>query len=181
MIDKKIIFLIGWIIVLVSVILIIISFNPIQAQECVFTSMLEKSWVMFGERPAVMGFVINCDDNIEYQKKDTVYIRILDVDGNVVDDNWKASKDTARTKNDNPTQYIFNDQVYRGGSQGNADISQAKTVHIQKNMYFEYLPQINSIDFEHRGFYWIEVTYNNEVKMVHFITLDPEIWYEDEQ
>ena len=160
-----------------------VSVTDANAEECVFTSSITKSWVMFGERAGLQGFVINCDSNIDYWKQDTVYIRILDNEGNLVTDKSGGfNSDTKPSKTDQltPEKYVYNDQVYRGGSQGNADVSEGETVTIHKNMYFSYMPQINSLDFEHRGLYWAEITYNDKVNMVNFITLDPAKLYEDE-
>lgn len=143
-----------------------------EKNECVFTANIEKSWVIFLERPWVTGTVYNCDESIEYQKKDTVYIRILDINGIVIDDGWKPK---ARDNPiETPNKYIFNDQVYRGGSQGNADVTGDKVIYIRENQYFFYMPQIHSLDFEHRGIYQIELTYNNEQRTIWFAALDPE-------
>ena len=167
-----------------SIIAIIISVNEsygeIDNQECVFSADIEKSWIMFGERPWVTGFIVNCDDGIQYHLKDTVYVRILNINGDVIQDSWKPKKDTARTQHNNPSKYIFNDQVYRGGAQVNADVSKAETIHINKNQYFFYLPQIQELDFDHRGIYQIELTYNKQIKTIWFAVLDPDKWWQDE-
>jgi len=156
-------------------------FIPAFAQEtqeendCIFTSYLEKSWVFFQERPWVTGSVINCDDGIQYHLKDTVYVRILDINGDLVDDNWipKARHNVA--EDGKPQKYVFNDSVYRGGGiGGNADVSQVEVIHIRENQYFFYMPQIHSIDFEHRGIYQIELTYNTHINTIWFAVLDPE-------
>lgn len=154
--------------------------NPEEGESCIFTAYIQKSWVKFQERPWVTGWVYNCDDGIEYQLKDTVYVRVLDINGNIIEDDWKAGKNTARSEHSNPTKYIFNDQVYRGGAQGNADTTETETIHISKNQYFFYMPQIHSIDFEHRGIYQIELTYNKEVRTIWFAVFDPDKWWQDE-
>ncbi len=123
--------------------LIIPVFAQETQEECIFTSHLEKSWIFFQERPWVTGSMINCDDGIQYHLKDTVYIRILDINGDLI-----------------------------GG--GNADVSQVEVIHIRENQYFFYMPQIHSIDFEHRGIYQIELTYNNHTNTIWFAVLDPE-------
>jgi len=41
------------------------------------------------------------------------------------------------------------------------------------------MPQIHSLDFEHRGLYQIEITYNEEVRTVWFAVFDPDKWYQD--
>ena len=143
-----------------------------NAEECIFTAYIEKSWVTFRERPWVIGTVYNCDESIEYQKKDTLYIRILDINGDVIDDGWKP--EARANPVETPNKYIFNDQVYRGGSQGNADVTGDKVIYIRENQYFFYMPQIHSLDFEHRGIYQIELTYNNEKRIILFAVLDPE-------
>lgn len=152
---------------------------PIEEQGCIFSADIEKSWVFFQERPWVSGDVYNCDESIQYQLKDTVYVRILDINGDLVDDDWKDNRNTVN-EDDTPTKYIFNDQVYRGGAQGNADTTETETIYIKENQYFFYMPQIHSLDFEHRGFYQIELTYNKEVRTIWFVVLDPDKWYQDE-
>lgn len=142
--------------------------------ECIFTANIEKSWVFFTERPWVIGSVVNCDDGILYHQVDSVYVRILDINGDVIDDHWKANHDTARTEFDKPTKYIFNDNVYRGGGIGmNADVSGLKTIHIKPNQYFFYMPQINSVDFDSMGVYTIELTYGNYIRTINFAVLNP--------
>lgn len=143
-----------------------------QQDECIFTSYLEKSWIQFQERPWVTGSVINCDEGIENHKRDSVYIRILDINGDVVDDGWKP--EARANPVETPNKYIFNDQVYRGGSQGNADVTNEKVIYIRDNQYFLYLPQIHSIDFEHRGVYQIELTYGVHTNTIWFAVLDPD-------
>jgi len=150
-----------------------------ESQDCMFTAYLEKSWIKFQERPWVTGWVYNCDEGIQYQLKDTVYVRILDINGDIIEDDWKARKDTAKTQNNNPTKYIFNDNVYRGGSHGGTENTEDKVIYLRENQYFFYMPQIHSIDFEHRGIYQIELTYNNEVRTIWFAVLDPDKWYQD--
>ena len=178
----------GMIFLIVSIILLIPSMvyashetepNLEEDESCIFTGYIQKSWIKFTESPWVTGWVINCDEGIQYQLKDTVYVRILDINGDLVEDDWKARKDTAKTESSNPTKYIFNDQVYRGGAQGNADVSEAETIYISENQYFFYIPQINEIDFEHRGIYQIELTYNKEIRIIWFAVLDPDKRYQD--
>jgi len=69
--------------------------------------------------------------------------------------------------------------VYRGGAQGNADVTEAETVYIRENQYFFYMPQIHSIDFEHRGIYQIELKYGEHVRTVWFAVFDPDKWWQD--
>lgn len=149
--------------------------NMVFAEEddCIFTAYIEKSWVFFQERPWVTGFVINCDEEIQYHLKDFVYIRILDINGDLVDDNYYDNRDTRRTSA--PEKYVFNDSVYRGGGLGgNADTTHAETIYIKENQYFFYMPQIHSIDFEHRGIYQIELKYGDHIRTVWFAVLDPD-------
>lgn len=174
--------------------LFIPAFADQESQDCVFTAHIEKSWVFFQDRPWVTGSVINCDDKIDPYKKDFVYMRILDINGDVVEDNlimntktklpvvssdlptalqgWKP--DVIATRPPAPAKYVFSEDVYRGGFRGNADVSQVEVIHIRLNQYFLYLPQIHSIDFEHRGIYQIELSYGNHINTIWFAVLDPD-------
>lgn len=151
-----------------------------QKGECVFTSHLEKSFIYFQERPWVLGYVSNCDDGIENHKKDFVYMRILDVNGDLLDDKW-IPEARHTVKGDQPPQkYVFNDSVYRGGGLGgNADVSGKDVVHISPDHYFFYMPQIHSIDFEHMGVYQLELTYGNYTNIIPFAVLDPNCWWKN--
>jgi len=152
--------------------------NLEEDESCIFTAYIEKSWVKFQERPWVTGWVYNCDEGIPYHLKDTVYVRILDINGDLIEDDWKDNKNSIKSKN-HPTKYIFNDQVYRGGARGASDNTEAETIYIKENQYFFYMPQIHSIDFEHRGLYQIELTYNKEVRTIWFAVFDPDKYWQD--
>lgn len=156
--------------------------NPIDEQSCLFTAYIEKSWIFFQDHPWVTGSVINCDGGIENHKKDFVYVRILDINGDLVDDKWIPEARHNVAEDEMPQKYVFNDSVYRGGGLGgNADVSFDKVIHIRENQYFFYMPQIHSIDFEHRGIYQIELTYGNHIRYIWFAVLDPSIWWEDDE
>lgn len=154
------------------------GYGPEQIKECVFTADIEKSWVFFTERPWVTGWITDCDSN-KYWEKDRVFVRILDINGALVEDTWKPSDPT--NKVEIVSQYIFTEHVYRAGSfTGNANVEKVEVVHIEPNQYFFYMPQINSIDFEHRGVYQIELTYGEHVRTIWFASLSPDIpWYLD--
>lgn len=155
-----------------------LTINESFADECIFTANIEKTWVNFGDRPYVFGTVKNCDSNDIY-KKDFVFVKILDEDGNLVDDKWQPDKVTAKTNK--PTKYAWNDNVYRGGGLGmNADVSEERTIYIDKDTYFFYMPQITQIDFKHRGVYQLEVKYGDHTIFVNFATLSPDIFYATE-
>ncbi len=150
----------------------------IQQDGCIFTSWIEKSWVLFQERPWVSGFVYNCDDGIDYYLKDFVHVRILDIDGNLVDDNYYYNKMIRKTIT--PEKYVFSDLVYREGSfTGNVNVEKVEVVYIKPNQYFFYMPQIHSIDFEHRGIYQIELSYGNHVNTIWFAVFDPGKFWQD--
>ena len=173
------------IIAVFGIVTILISFNQSFAEEeeqkCIFTAHIEKSWVFFPDRPWVTGSVINCDSN-EYHEKDRVFVRILNINGDLVEDNWLPDHTTTRSID--PEKYIFTDHVYRKGSYtGNYELGlHGGTISIRPNQYFFYLPQIHSIDFDHRGIYQIELTYGNHVRTVWFATFSPDIsWKDDEK
>lgn len=148
-------------------------------EECEFTADIEKSWVFFTERPWVTGYVYNCDSN-EYHEKDTVFVRILDINGDLVEDGWKPQKNTGKQL---PlvTKYVFNQDVYRGGFRGNANVEGIDVVHIRTNQYFFYMPQIHSIDFDHKGVYQIELTYGDHVRTIWFASLNPDLPIHEEE
>ncbi|MCZ6583061.1 MAG: hypothetical protein O6761_07830 [Thaumarchaeota archaeon] len=155
------------------------GYGPEQTKECEFTAYIEKSWVFFTERPWVTGFVSDCDSN-EYHEKDRVFVRVLDINGDLVEDNWLPKNPT--NKVEIVSQYVFTEHVYRAGSfTGNANVEKVEVVHIKPNQYFFYMPQINSVDFEHRGVYQIELTYGDHVRTIWFASLSPDIpWYLDQ-
>ena len=116
--------------------LVLLFLIPAQAEEsdeCIFTGFIQKSWVMFGERPWVTGFVINCDDdNIEYHLKDFVHWQIKDANGDpVIEEIYnrqmsESRKEKYRQEYDY-TKYKGIDDVYRGyGVAGaNADTTES--------------------------------------------------------
>ncbi len=154
-------------------------------EQCVFTGHIQKSWATFGERPWITGFVYNCDDNIEYHLKDFVHWQINHLDGKPVDGGYMTWKPIASERtlveSERPSKYKGIDDVFRGyGIKGaNADTTEAKTYYLHKNQYFFYLPQIHSIDFEHRGIYYVEISYGNHIEKVYFAVLDPNKWWQD--
>lgn len=149
------------------------GYGPEQTKECQFTANIEKSWVFFSERPWVTGWITDCDSNI-YWEKDRVFVRILDINGDLVEDTWKPNNPT--NKVEIVSWYAFTEHVYRVGSfTGNANVEKVELVHIKPNQYFFYIPQINSIDFEHRGIYQIELTYGEHVRTIWFASLSPDI------
>jgi len=154
------------------------GYGPEQIKECQFTANIEKSWVFFTERPWVTGWITDCDSD-KYFEKDRVFVRILDINGDLVESEW-FTKTTA--KSSTPEKYVFTEHVYREGSfTGNANVEGAEVVHITPNQYFFYMPQINSVDFDHRGVYQIELTYGEHVRTIWFASLSPDIpWYQDE-
>jgi len=155
------------------------SESNLEEESCIFTAYIEKTWVMFQESPWVTGFVYNCDSR-EYHEKDRVLVRILDINGDLVEDSWQQKKTTAH-KDTKPSLYTFTEHVYRKGSfTGNANVEK-EVVHITPNQYFFYLPQINSLDFEHRAIHQIELTYGDHVRTIWFATLNPNIWWEDDE
>lgn len=144
-------------------------------QNCIFTANIEKTWITFGEKPKVWGTVYDCDSN-EIHEKNRVFVKILDINGDVVQDSWQSDKKTAKTSK--PSLYEFNQDVYRErGFRGNANVQGVEVIHIQPNEYFFYMPQINSLDFDHRGIYAIELTYGNYVRYVSFATLSPTLFW----
>lgn len=154
-------------------------------EECTFTAYIEKSWVNFGDRPWVSGFVDNCDDKIQYHLKDFVHWQIKDINGDIVTENWHFAKNSAtneaKLRDTQPSKYKGIDDVFRGyGIKGaNADTTEAKTYYLRENQYFFYLPQIHSIEFEHSGIYQIELTYSDYTRTVWFAVLDPDKYWQD--
>jgi len=136
--------------------------------------------------------VYNCDYLIDEYKKDFVYIQILDINGNIIEDNWIRGSSTnlpvysselpdilqgwvpdrIATPPPPPVEYSFSQDVHRGGFRGNAVTSQAETIHIRPNQYFFYMPQIHELDFEHRELYQIELTYGKHIRTIWFAVLD---------
>lgn len=155
--------------------LIIPVYGETESKDCIFTAYIADSWsyVPFGDHVRVSGQVINCDDNIQYFEKNRIDIRILDVNGNVLEDNWQPAKITSNSQQ--AAKYEFTDDVYREkGFRGNFDNSQGDKIHIKPNQYSFYIPQINSLDFKHGGIYQVELTYGEHVRFVNFRTLDLE-------
>jgi len=153
--------------------------NLEEDESCIFTAYIEKSWISFPDDPWVSGFVYNCDSN-EYHEKDRVFVRVLDINGDLVEDNWLPKNPT--NKDEIVSQYVFTEHVYRKGSfTGNANVESVEVIHIKPNQYFFYMPQINSVDFEHRGIYQIELTYGDHVRTIWFATFSPDIWWENDE
>jgi len=151
------------------------GYGPEQIKECQFSAYIEKSWIFFTERsPWVSGWITDCDSS-NFWEKNRLFVRILDINGDLVEDTWQPHA----TKADPlvmPSLYEFTESVYRGGSYtGNANVERVELVHIAPNQYFFYMPQVNSIDFEHRGIYQIELTYGDHVRTIWFASLDPQI------
>jgi len=164
--------------------IIIFSVPQISAYEhdivkpCIFEADIERTFVPFGDEPFIIGGVTDCDRGIGYtqNQKDFVYVRILDINGEVIDDNWKSSTPTTRKEFIIPTKYIFNKMVYReGNSLSYIQTNQEgdKNHKLLFNEYYFYLPKITSIDFNHFGFYQVELTYNNYKNIIWFVTYDP--------
>lgn len=166
-------------ILLISVFTLSEAFGE-EEDNCQFDAHLEKSWIKFGERPWVTGGVIGCDVT-EYHEKNTVYVRILDINGDLLGDTWQPRKQTVHTSKVSPSLYTFNERVYREGSfTGNANVEKVEVIHLKYNQYFFYLPQINGLDFKHRGVYTIELRYGEEIRTINFATLHPDLRYDEE-
>ena len=154
-------------------------------KECIFTANIEKSWVSFTERPWVTGIVKNCDsqsweytsNELLYSMKDTVQIKIFDIDGNLVDDHIAPGPTKIPVKDGIIySKYSFNDQVYRGGQiASHQDAAHEGSQYLQEDRYFFEMPQINSRDFVHRGVYKIELVYGEHTREIWFATLNPDI------
>ncbi len=153
--------------------------NLEENESCIFTAFIEKSWVFFQDRPWVSGFVNSCDA-YHYFEKDQIFVRILDINGNTVSDSWKPYNTKAYPL-EPPSLYEFTTYVYRGGARGGTNVESAELIHIRPNQYFFYMPQINSIDFDHRGIYQIELRYGDNIRTIWFVTLSPNIWWEDDE
>lgn len=157
-------------------------------KECIFTANIEKSWVFFTEKPWVTGIVKNCDsqsweytsNELLYSTKDTVKIKIFDINGNLVDDHIATGKTKVPvTDGITYSKYSFNDHVYRGGHiAAHQDAAHEGSQYLQEDRYFFEMPQINSRDFEHRGVYKIELVYGDHTREIWFAALSPDIpWY----
>lgn len=155
------------------------GYGPEPVIECEFTAYIEKSWIFFTERPWISGWIKDCDSGV-YWEKDRIFVRILDINGDLVEDTWQPTNPT--NKEEIVSQYTFTEHVYREGSfTGNANVEKVEVVNLTPNQYFFYMPQINSIDFEHRAIYQVELTYGSHVKTIWFASLDPQLpWNADE-
>ena len=161
--------------------------NIEEDDSCIFTGYIEKSWVKFQERPWVTGFVVNCDPEFAWQyfssndegyfEKDRVFVRILDINGDLVESGNHLKDNSARYDDIETSPYVMNYVVNRSGEYKNT--SGKDTVTVYPNQYLFYMPQILSLDFEHRGIYQIELTYDEEVRTVWFAVLDPDKRYQD--
>ena len=157
-------------------------------ESCIFTAFIEKSWVFFTERSWVTGWVTGCDsqsweytpNEILYAMKDTIQVKILDIDGNLVDDHI-ADKDNIPFSDEIVySKYSFRDYVYRGGQiTAHLDAAHKGPQYLQENQYYFEMPQINSRDFEHRGVYQIELTYGDHVRTIWFAVLNPELRWDE--
>lgn len=149
------------------------GYGPEEIKECQFTASIEKSWVFFTERPWVTGFVNDCEV-YHYFEKDRVFVRILDINGDLVEDTWQPYS----VKTDPlvaPSLYEFTYDVYRDGARGGTNVEKDTLVYIAPNQYFFYMPQINALDFDHRGIYQIELTYGDHVRTIWFASLSLDI------
>jgi hypothetical protein len=158
-------------IILLSGTLTSTAFAEEQTEECIFTGFLEKSWMYYAETPWIRGSVINCDTahtvTQRLLQQDRIHVQILTIDGQIIGDNLRG-------------EYDYHYDVYReGNSQGNFFNDKVPSVTINPNEYFFYMPSINSLHFDHRGIYQIQISYNEHVKILYFAVLNPNVWYED--
>lgn len=166
----------------IFVILLVPVFAEEETEKCNFTASLEKSWIYYGETPFLTGFVINCDTGGTQEardlSRDRVHIKLLDINGERIDENWLGS--TKYTGSSNPTQYQYVENVYREGQGGNiASDNTKELVRLKPNQYFMYLPVINPLDFHHREAYQIQLTYAEYTKTIWFAVFNPNVYWED--
>ena len=167
-----------------------LSFDMAYAEtieECHFTAFIEHTWVMYGERPWVSGFVVGCDnprwvhtDNeLDYQLKDTIQVRFTDINGNLLTGHIADADNIPFSDEIEYSKYSFRDYVYRGGNLlAHQDAMVKGSQYIQENQfYFEFPLAVNSRDFEHRGIYHIELQYGDHKRIVTFASLNPAIHY----
>lgn len=145
---------------------------PLEEQPCKFTAYIDKSFRKFTERIQVFGFVHpNCSTHDVWNSY-KVHIKVVDMEGNVVQDNWKSKARDNIDKNERPSLYEFDAVIQETGVRLAQDENTARHYKVYPNQYYTSIPQLNSVHFEKMVVYAVEVSYGSKTVTKNFVIIE---------
>jgi len=145
---------------------------PIEEQPCVFTSYIDRSVRTFTERIQVWGYVHPNCDSYELWDSYKVHIKVVNMEGEVVEDDWIPKARDSVDEEDRPTLYEFDAIIQEVGLRLAKDSMNETNHKVYPNMYYVEIPQLNSIHFELMRVYAVEASYGNMTVSHNFVIIE---------
>lgn len=147
---------------------------PLEEQPCKFTAHIDKTIRKFTERIQVFGFVHpNCETQNLWESY-RVNVKIVDMDGNVIEDNWLSKARLKVEKEQRPSLYEFDAIIQETGVRLQQDENTGRHYKVYPYQYYTSVPQLNSVHFDAMVVYSVQVTYGNMTVSNNFLILEEE-------
>jgi len=135
--------------------------TPIAEEEepCKFTANIDKTPRRFTERIQVFGFVHPNCETYELYDSYKVHVKVVDMEGNLVKDDWKPQARQAEKVN--PSLYEFDAIIQEVGIRLAWDSMNKMNHTVYPGMFYTTIPQLNSVHFNEYEVYAVEVSYGD--------------------
>lgn len=145
---------------------------PIEEQPCEFKSYIDRTVRTFTERIQIWGYVHPNCETYEQWESYQVHIKIVNMNGDVVEDDWIPKSRNNTDKDKRPKLYEFNANIQEVGVRLAKDSMNDVDHHIYPGMYYVESPLLNSVHFESYQVYAVEASYGNMTVSHNFVIIE---------